>query len=301
MTKNKLHNQNNGYIKIFCPEQLIDCQSEDCRLLVEILETEKAMKTTDASFICRWQALLLLCIASIILSGCATTGNDPLQSISYPREASTRQPNLLIMLRGLGADNTIFAEQGIIDEIRDLGLPFDVIAPDAHFGYYQSQTFEKRLKEDVIDPARRQGYEQIWLAGFSMGGLGALIYLRSYPDDIDGILLTSPFLGWPGVHREINLAGGISAWQPATNDPKDWQRMIWTWIGKQDFDSQVPIWLGYGESDMLTLAGPPLLATVLPEARVFTTPGNHNIATFKALFRQHLNTLASLAQPAPGH
>lgn len=257
------------------------------------------MKTTDASFVCRWPAMLMLLIASLVLSGCATTGNEPLQSISYPREENARQPNLLVMLRGLGADNTVFAEQGIIDEIRKLELPFDVIAPDAHFGYYQSETFEQRLKEDVIDPARRQGYEKIWLAGFSMGGLGALIYLRAHPDDIDGILLTSPFLGWPGVHREIDLAGGVSGWNSATDDPKDWQRMIWTWISKQDFNKQVPIWLGYGESDMLSLAGPPLLATVLPEARVFTTPGNHNIATFTTLFRRHLTTLASLKQPAP--
>lgn len=289
--------RNSGFIAVFVLHELT-ISKQDLNRLVDTLETEQAMNTTDTGFIWRRQGLLLLFIAALVLPGCATTGNDPLQSISYQRDASTRQPNLLVMLRGLGADNTIFAEQGIIDEIRNLELPFDVIAPDAHFGYYQSQTFEKRLKEDVIDPARRQGYEQIWLAGFSMGGLGALIYLRNYPEDIDGVLLTSPFLGWPGVHREIDLAGGVSAWHPATNDPKDWQRMIWAWISKQDFDTQVPIWLGYGESDMLSLAGPPLLATVLPEARVFTTPGNHNIATFKTLFRRHLTTLASLKQPA---
>ena len=154
----------------------------------------------------------MLSLASLFLSGCASTSNAPLQSLNYLRDDNVRQPNLLVLIRGLGADNTVFAKEGVIEEIRDLGLPFDVIAPNAHFGYYQSETFEQRLKEDVIEPARRQGYKQIWLAGFSMGGLGALVYLRSHPQDIDGILLTSPFLGWPGIHSEIQQAGGISEW-----------------------------------------------------------------------------------------
>ena len=251
------------------------------------------MKTNHACWAFRLPAIVMLMLVSLILTGCAATGTAPLQSLNYLRDDNVRQPNLLVLLRGLGADNTVFAKQGVIEEIRDLGLPFDVIAPNAHFGYYQSQTFEQRLKEDVIDPARRQGYQQIWLAGFSMGGLGALVYLHSHPEDIDGILLTSPFLGWPGIHKEIHQAGGISGWVPPTDDPKDWERMIWRWISQQDFSMQVPIWLGYGENDMLTLAGPPLLATVLPESRVFTAPGNHTIATFKTLFRQHLLTLAN--------
>ncbi|MDD2741197.1 MAG: alpha/beta hydrolase [Rhodocyclaceae bacterium] len=257
------------------------------------------MKIFDACLFGRWQATLTVLLASLFLSGCAATGKAPLESLNYQREEATRQPNLLVLLRGLGADNREFEKQGVIEEIRHLGLPFDVTAPNAHFGYYQAKTFAQRLKEDVIEPARRQGYKQIWLAGFSMGGLGALIYLREHPEDIDGILLTSPFLGWPGIHREIHQAGGVSEWLPEAADPDDWEQMIWGWIGQQDFKTQVPIWLGYGENDILTRAGPPLLATVLPEARVFSTPGNHTIATFKTLFRRHLLTLAKQSQPLP--
>ena len=257
------------------------------------------VKRIDMSMLSRWPAILTLLIASLFLSGCASTSNGPLQSLTYPREDNVRQDNLLVLIRGLGADNNVFAKEGVIEEIRDLGLPFDVIAPNSHFGYYQAETIAQRLKEDVIDPARRQGYKQIWLAGFSMGGLGALIYLRSHPEDIDGVLLTSPFLGWPGIHNEIQQAGGISEWLPNGHDPKDWERMIWSWISKQDFKTQVPIWLGYGENDMLTRAGPPLLATVLPESRVFTAPGNHTIATFKRLFSKHLVTLGNQSQSVP--
>ena len=75
--------------------------------------------------------------------------------------------------------------------------------------------------------------------------------------------------------------------------------MIWSWISRQDFNTQVPIWLGYGENDILTRSGPPLLATVLPESRVFSVPGNHTIATLKTVFSQHLVRLAKQSQPVP--
>lgn len=257
------------------------------------------MKEYDKCANCRWPAFVALLFASLFVSGRSTTGNAPLQSLTYQLDDSARQPNLLVMIRGLGAGSGVFAQQGLIDEVRELQLPFDVVAPDTHFGYYQAKTFEQRLKDDVIDPARRQGYRQIWLAGFSMGGLGALIYLRSYPEDIDGVLLTSPFLGWPGIHSEIRQAGGISEWRRNASSSQNWERMIWRWISEQDFRSQVPIWLGYGENDILTLAGPPLLATALPEERVFTVPGNHNVSTFKKLFRRRLAMLASFSLPGP--
>ena len=239
------------------------------------------------------RSVLVAAFAAFILAACAAAPTaPPLSSLGYRKDENARQRNLLVLLRGIGADNRVFAEQGIIDAIHARGLPFDVVAPDADFAYYQSQTFDVRLKEDIIDPARRQGYEHIWLAGFSMGGLGSLIYLRRYPEDIDGVLLTSPFLGWPGIHAEIRSAGGVAAWQQTSDDPRDWERMIWSWIKSHASAAAPPIWLGYGRGDLLAADGPPLLATVLPPERVFTVPGNHTIATFKAIFLRHLDTLA---------
>lgn len=238
---------------------------------------------------------LIAALLGIFLAGCTAAPTAPLSSLSYRIDDTVRQRNLLVLLRGKGEGNAVFAEEGIIKEIRERNLPFDVVAPDTHSGYYEAQTLESRLKEDIIDPARRQGYDHIWLAGFSMGGLGCLIYLRSYPDDIDGVLLTSPFLGTPPLLREIRRAGGVAAWQGTSDDPQDWERMIWSWIKKHDPATTPPIWLGYGEGDILTAGGPPLLATVLPAERVFTVPGGHNLATFKKIFRRHLDTLARQA------
>lgn len=238
-----------------------------------------------------WRTLFAVILAVQLLTGCVAAPTVPLSSLSYRSDDNTRQRNLLVLLRGYGADNHIFAEQGIIDEIRKRRLPFDIIAPDTHYGYYQSQTIATRLKQDIIDPARRQGYERIWLSGFSMGGLGCLLYLREYPHDIDGVLLTSPFLGWSSIHREIRRAGTVAAWSNTSDDPKDWERMLWSWIKHYDPSTATPVWLGYGNNDTLTADGPPLLATVLPSERVFSVPGNHSIATLKTIFLRHLDHL----------
>ena len=251
----------------------------------------KIVTTLDRICGGRWR-FVIVTVFVLLVASCVATPTIPLQTLSYQSSSTTRQRNLLVLLRGFGADNTIFADEGIIDEIRARRLPFDIVVPDIHFGYYQAQTVEIRLKEDVIDPARRQGYEHIWLAGFSMGGLGSLLYLRSHPEDVDGVMLISPFLGWPSIHSEIRIAGGLAAWQRTSEDPKDWERMIWSWIKNHVPAANQRVWLGYGDSDILAADGPPLLATVLPTERVFTVPGNHTVSTFKAIFLRHLGTLA---------
>lgn len=241
--------------------------------------------------------VLIALLALQCLAGCSTirlgpAPTVPMPALSYRADNTVRQPNLLVLLRAYGEDNTIFAKEGIIDDIFSRHLPFDIIAPNAHFGYYRSRTFETRLKEDIIDPARRQGYEHIWLAGFSMGGLGCILYLRKYPNDVDGILLTSPYLGGRSILREIGDAGGVGPWQRLSDSPDDWERMLWSWIKKHDFYSEPPVWLGYGDDDTLIAAGPDFLAARLPAGRAFTVHGQHDLDTFKTIFLHQLDILA---------
>lgn len=257
--------------------------------------------------------VLIALLALQCLGGCSTMlappPTVPMPALSYRADNTVRQRNLLVLLRAYGEDNTVFAEQGIIDDIFSRRLPFDVIAPNAHFGYYRSRSIEDRIKQDIIDPARRQGYERIWLAGFSMGGLGCILYLRKYPNDVDGILLTGPYLGGRSILREIGEAGGVEPWQRISDSPDDWERMLWSWIKQHDFSSRPPIWLGYGDEDRIIAAGPRFLAERLPSGRAFTVRGQHDLATFKTIFLRHLDNLArqgnrplkSLASEDPEH
>ncbi len=72
----------------------------------------------------------------------------------------------------------------------------------------------ERLKADIINPAKAKGYEKFWLVGTSMGGLGALIHSRFYPEDAEGVFVISPFLGYDKIIGEIGSQGGLRQWEP---------------------------------------------------------------------------------------
>nr|WP_320048553.1 alpha/beta hydrolase [uncultured Desulfuromonas sp.] len=241
----------------------------------------------------RRNVILCVMILGCALCGCTPPTRTPLPILSYTQ--NPRQPNLLVILRGIGGDSDDFERLGAIDAVRRHGLPFDVVVPDAHYGYYKKRILIERLYDDVIAPAKQQGYQQIWLAGFSMGGLGSLLYVRERAQDIDGILLITPFLGWDAIIHEIKDAGGVANWHPGPFDPvEDWQRMLWSWIKNYQQDPTIapPIYLGYAEDDGVADEGPPLLATVLPPCRSFYIPGGHDNNVMLAIFRHQLNDLS---------
>ena len=240
---------------------------------------------------------LCLCLLSLfLLSGCIPAATAPIAVLEYPQEEATAEKNLLILIRGIGGSHESFAKYGLIDEIRKRDLPFDIVAPDAHFGYYKAESVEDRLNEDIILPARAQGYRRIWLAGFSMGGLGSLFYLREYADQVDGVMLICPFIGWGGIIDEINTAGGVDKWDAVTDDESDWQRVIWSWIKQYSaqHEKYPPIYLGYGDDDFLVGDGPALLGRSLPAGRTFVVPGGHDYKTFRTIFLTHLDKLDDL-------
>jgi pimeloyl-ACP methyl ester carboxylesterase len=211
----------------------------------------------------------------LLIIGCAT--NAPLDTLSYSAIEGQRQPRLLIFLRGRGGSHTDYEKDGFIDDVRRRGLPYDMKAPDAHLGYYIGRSLVPRLKTDIIDPAKAAGYEEIWLVGASMGGLGALLYNKFHPTDVDGLFIISPFLGDREVTDAIIAAGGLAVWEPGPYDPNaDWQIMLWDWLKTRSKTgwTGAPLYLGYGTEDGFVDAQN-LLGANLPPDRVFTVPGGH--------------------------
>ena len=74
-----------------------------------------------------------------------------------------------------------WAAHGFVSDLRAAGLNFDVVATNATIGYYMKETIVERMRDDVLTPARQQGYKQIWIVGASMGGLGSLIVASRLP------------------------------------------------------------------------------------------------------------------------
>ncbi|MFO7812591.1 MAG: alpha/beta hydrolase [Pelovirga sp.] len=247
-----------------------------------------------------YRILLLLAVASFSVA-CVPKAQIPVPVLEYGQIGTTGNTDLLIFLRGIGGSHTDFERFGLIDQVRDRGLPMDIVVPNTHYGYYKSETVVNRIKEDIIEPAKQQGYQRFWLAGFSMGGLGSLFYIREYPEDIEAVMLVSPFMGWGTIRREIKEAGGIRNWDADSSAIDNWQILIWTFI--QDYiaapESYPPVYLGYGTTDGVTKNGPSLLADALPKLRVFTLRGGHNYTTFQALWSEHLDRMEAKLSAAP--
>ena len=219
-----------------------------------------------------------------IISGCST--NAPLKSLYYDVAESKSQKSLIVFLRGRGGSHKDFASEGFVDAVLVGKLPYDMVAPNAHFGYYFGETLVDRLKADIIDPAKVRNYENTWLVGASMGGLGALMYSQFYPEDIEGVLVICPFLGYDKIISEIESQGGVRLWDPGEYNPdNDWQRMLWHWLKDYSDNPRIKpaIYLGYGTEDTYVKAQR-LLGDILPNNHVIITSGGHTPETMKRIW-----------------
>lgn len=210
-----------------------------------------------------------------------------MQAIHDPAPRQGADRILLVMLPGAKARARDLVHHGFVQALRERGLPIDVAAADAHLGYYLERSLSRHLTHDIIAPARARNYRRIWLMGISLGGMGALIYARDHPADIEGVILLAPFLGVRGTIAEVVGAGGLARWQPGALAADDDERRLLAWIKAYQPAAALPgIYLGYGTDDRFAAAAG-MLAERLPAARVVTVSGGHDWATWMRLW-QHL-------------
>jgi pimeloyl-ACP methyl ester carboxylesterase len=236
---------------------------------------------------------LLWSLSVLCLTGCEAFRpvKVPLDVLRYEHPGDSRPACLVVFLPGRRDHAGQYETAGFMQAVRQAGVHADMLAVEAHYGYYTRRTVVTRLREDVIVPALAQGYTQLWLVGVSMGGLGALLYVRDYPNDITGVVALAPFLGDAQVIGEIASAGGLHHWQPATMAAEDRQRTLWQWLKTHLARSQEGprLYLGYGRQDSFAPANQ-LLAAQLPVTQVFTHPGGHNWQTWSQLWQAFLTT-----------
>jgi len=212
----------------------------------------------------------------------------PMTSIHAEREAGKPHRCLLVVLPGRGDHAQDFVSHGFVDALRKRPIAADVVVAEAVYGYYAKRTLIPRLQEDVIDPARARGYEQVWIAGISMGGLGSLLYAKAKPGGVAGIALFAPFVGDQDVIDEIRAAGGPAAWKPGNISEDDYQRELWRWLQGVLAKDDPKISLAFGEQDRMVSAHR-LLASALPKERVLSTAGGHDWPTWAKLWDSFLD------------
>ncbi|MBI5543843.1 MAG: alpha/beta fold hydrolase [Deltaproteobacteria bacterium] len=242
-------------------------------------------------------------LAMTISSGCAALlpAPTPMASLQYQRQADQPKRCLLLMLPGRGDRADDYAKHGFIEALQKRPLEVDAVAANAVVGYYARRTLLERLREDVLEPAKAQGYEQVWVVGISMGGLGSLLYAKEHPG-FAGVVLLAPFLGDEAVIEEIEKVGGLGKWAPPAEIARDdYQRDLWRWLKGAVEKGQPRLLLGFGEQDFMARSHR-LLAAALPEGSTFRTEGKHDWGTWSRLWNRLLDDselARACAAPAP--
>jgi len=242
----------------------------------------------------RWARLaVLLSLAPLGLGACAWmySAPVPLHTESYLASPASQASTLLVLMPGRGDSAGDWAAHGFIEDLRAAGLAFDVVATDAHIGYYMKETIVDRMWNDVLAPARQRGYKQIWIVGASMGGLGALIVASRLPGAVDRVFLLSPYLGPNSLIRDIEAAGGPARWTPT--DLSDPYQRVWQWIRKyaEPGAPMPPLMLGFARQEGMA-PNHRLLAQILPADRVFEVDGQHGWVAWRQLWQREWAAVA---------
>jgi len=227
------------------------------------------------------QLRLALLPLVLLLGACqfvrAPTVPMAVQADAAPRTGSERV--LLVILPGIGDTPDDLIRHGMVEMVRERGIAADVIVADAHFGYYRTRQTVQRLWHDVIAPATASDYDGVWVAGISLGGLGAMLYGSGVeydaPEPVTGVLSIAPYLGDAQLMDEIQAAGGLLAWQPPPGST-DFSHRLLDWLrGYGDpAAKRPPLYLGIGTEDRF-LPGARLVGELLPREHVIEVPGAH--------------------------
>lgn len=229
----------------------------------------------------RWARLAILAAWLPVLGGCYASGNvaKPIPVARYfaPQPPARR---LVVMLPGRG-DSLAGLQRHRVAQIIQRQWPHaDVILTGLTLPFYRQGRAPQRLHDEVIAPALARDKRTLWLAGVSLGGMGALLYDRAYPGQAHGLLLLSPYLGDAAIHRKIRAAGGLRAWQPGPPQPMTpdtFQHELWRSIRRWRHrpERTCTVWVAYGASERFRKPIE-LMTPLLPPDHVLMLPGHHN-------------------------
>jgi pimeloyl-ACP methyl ester carboxylesterase len=209
------------------------------------------------------------------------------RSISVPALSTAAAPTRIVWLPGAYHGAQDFLAAGFPEAVRTRRIALDLSFVDLELAHVGDRSVLQRLRSDLVLPARAAGVS-IWMGGISLGGLFALNYAATYPDELDGLCLLAPYLGNRILSAEIADAGGLAAWQPGVLAETDEERRIWRYIKSRRAHSR-PLHLGFGQADRFAGAHA-LLAAALPADSVDVIAGGHEWSTWSRLWENFLDS-----------
>src|SRR5581483_8361101 len=181
-----------------------------------------------------------------------------------------------------------FVQAGFVSAVRSRGLPLDLVFAELTLQHLTDRTILRRVRHELVLPARALGCQSIWLCGISLGGFISLAFAERYTPEIDGLCLLAPYLGNHIVIGEIERANGINAWQPGELAPDDDERRVWRFIQARS-KHRMAIRLGYGSEDRFANRHR-MMAAALQPADVLVVPGGHEWPVWSRLWEDFLDT-----------
>ncbi|MDP1659516.1 MAG: alpha/beta hydrolase [Methylotenera sp.] len=195
---------------------------------------------------------------------------------------------LVILLPGAYQQPEDFISEGFIQAVRQRQLAIDLIMAELSFSHIANQSALSEIHISLIQPAIAAGYQNIWLAGISIGAYVAMAYAGSYPGQLAGLLLLAPYPGNRMTTGEISYAGGLKAWVPDAIADTDTERHNWHWLKTHGNTKDIEIHLGYGEDDRFAESYL-MMAQALPATHVDKIPGNHIWLVWQQLWHNFLD------------
>jgi pimeloyl-ACP methyl ester carboxylesterase len=209
-----------------------------------------------------------------------------MRSILKLAEPGSMAATQMVWLPGAYHSAQDFLDEGFAEAVLERQLPLDLRFVDLEMQHLDDREPLERLREEIVLPALKSGVS-VWLAGISLGGLAALDYASSHPDEFDGLCLLAPYLGNRMLLNEIAAASGLAGWEPGELAQADAERRIWRYL-KLRVDSR-PLYLGYGQDDRFSAAYA-LLAKRLPADAVDIIGGGHEWRTWIKLWENFLDS-----------
>src|SRR5258706_9558408 len=204
--------------------------------------------------------------------------------------APASQGVVLALLSGTYSEPEDFVREGFPEAVRAHGIEADIVMAAVRAAWFADGSIVGRIREAIVLPARERGASRIWLAGISLGGLAALSYAARHEEDIEGIVLISPYPATREVLREMDEAGGLGQWKPVIPPDGDLEREAWLWLAASR-EGRPPVHCYFASGDRFA-PGQRRLAEAGPPRRVREIPGGPGRNAWRALWGEFLDSKA---------
>ena len=115
----------------------------------------------------------IICLNAIVLLvvlflGCSGPPNKKtLPSVRYA--GMTGKRSLVVLLPTMGGKGSHYETEGFLDEVWERGFEASLEVVDVRPSLYLGNRIVELLKTEVIQPAKAEGFEEIYIVGISLG------------------------------------------------------------------------------------------------------------------------------------